>query len=83
MKSLVSDAAPQQRLRRSNPGQELLQLPSGTVPLPARGLGAGQHLVSPGTSQEQAGLFLEGNPSLARVPGGINLHSRSFLMGND
>lgn len=73
-KRLGSDAAPQQRLRRSEPGQEILQLLSGTLPLPAWGLGAGQHLISPGYSQGQAGLFLEGNPSLASMPGGINLH---------
>lgn len=78
---LGSDATPQQRLRRSNPGQEILQLLGGTLPLLARGLGASQHLISPGYSQEQAGLFLEGNPSLARVPGGINMHFWVILNG--
>lgn len=37
-KRLDSDAAQQQRLKRLNPGQEILQLLSGTLPLPASGL---------------------------------------------
>lgn len=40
-------------------GQEILQLLSGTLPLPAWGLEACQHLTSPGYSQEQTDLFLE------------------------
>lgn len=80
-KRLCSDAGPQQRLRRSNPGQEILQLLSGTLPLLARGLGASQHLISSGYSQELASLFLEGNPSLAEVPGGINMHFWVILDG--
>lgn len=81
-KRLGSDAAPQQRLRRSNPGQEIFQLLSGTLPLPAWGLGASQHLINSGSSQEQAGLFLEGNPSLARVPARINMHFWVILKDN-
>lgn len=80
-KRLCSDAGPQQRLRRSNPGQEILELLSGTLPLLAWGLGASQHLISPGYSQELASLFLEGNPSLAEVPGGINMHFWGILNG--
>lgn len=45
---LISDALPQPRLKRSNPGQEILQLLSGTLPLSAYSLEAGQHLISPG-----------------------------------
>lgn len=80
-KRLCSDAGPQQRLRRSNPGQEILQLLSGTLPLLARGLGASQHLISLRYSQELASLSLEGNPSLAKVPGGINMHFWVILNG--
>lgn len=82
-KRLGSDATPRQRLRRSNPGQEILELQRGTLPGPAWSLGAGQHPISLGFSQEQAGLFLEGNPSLARVPGGLSCISGSSLMVND
>lgn len=45
---LISDTVPQPRLKRSNPGQEILQLPSRTLPFSAYGLEAGQHLISPG-----------------------------------
>ena len=46
-------------------------------------LGAGQHPISPGYSQEQAGLFLEGNPSPAWVPSGLSCILGSSLMVSD
>jgi hypothetical protein len=58
-RGLGSDTTSQQRLKRFSPGQEILQVLSRTLPLPALSLGACQHLISPGNSQEQAGLFLE------------------------
>lgn len=45
---LISDSVPQPKLKRSDPGQEILQLLRRTLPFLVCSLEAGQYLISPG-----------------------------------